>query len=130
MKKLFGVLVCCILVSLSSIGQSKSISQLLGKWEAVDSENSTGGLEVIDTTKIYLVYGTEKKAIASYKADFTKSPASFDFIIKDGSETISLKSLIQFVNDDLIQWQVFEGDVRPVHFTQSGGQTVFLRRKK
>ena len=130
MKKFFSVLVLYIFISVGAVAQSRNIQQLMGRWEAVDTENSSGGLEVIDSAKIYLVYGSEKKAITSFKFDFSKSPATFDFTIKDSAETTSLKSLIQFVNDDLIQWQVFESDIRPAHFTQSGGQMVYLRRKK
>lgn len=129
MKKFFCVVVFYTLVSSGAMAQSRGIQHLMGKWEAVDSENSSGGIEVADSNKIYLVYGQEKKAISSFKIDFSKSPAPFDFTIKDSAESKNLKSLLQFVNDDLIQWQVFESDIRPAHFTQSGGQMVYLRRK-
>lgn len=129
MKKFFCVLMFYTFISIAAGAQFRSIQHLMGKWEAVDAENSSGALEVIDSNKIYLVYGQEKKAISSFKIDFSKSPAPFDFTIKDSSETRDLKSLLQFINDDLIQWQVFESEVRPAHFTQSGGQIVYLRRK-
>lgn len=129
MKKLLGVLVLWAL-SYSALAQQKGFALLAGNWEAVDSENSSGGLEIVDSTKIFLVYGDEKKAVSSFKIDFSKSPAWFDFTIKDSTQILQLKSLVQFINDDLIQWQVFESDVRPAHFTQSGGQMVYLRRKK
>ena len=129
MKRFFCVLLFYTLILSAALAQSRSIQHLIGKWEAVDSENSSGGMEVIDSNKINLVYGQEKKAISSFKIDFSKSPAPFDFTIKDSTETKNLKSLLQFVNDDLIQWQVFESDIRPAHFTQSGGQMVYLRRK-
>lgn len=129
MKKFFCVLMFYTFISIAAEAQLRSIQHLMGKWEAVDAENSSGALEVIDSNKIYLVYGQEKKAISSFKIDFSKSPAPFDFTIKDSSETRDLKSLLQFINDDLIQWQVFESEVRPAHFTQSGGQIVYLRRK-
>jgi hypothetical protein len=41
-----------------------------------------------------------------------------------------MKSLISFVNDDLIQWQVFGDEVRPAHFKQDVGEMMYLRRKK
>ena len=129
MKKFFCVLMFYTFISIAAGAQFRSIQHLMGKWEAVDAENSSGALEVIDSNKIYLVYGQEKKAISSFKIDFSKSPAPFDFTIKDSSETRDLKSLLQFINDDLIQWQVFESEIRPAHFTQSGGQLVYLRRK-
>jgi hypothetical protein len=129
--KTFIVVMLLGLFSFNNLSaQSRDIKQLIGKWEAVDSENQKGGLEVVDSSTIYLVFGTEKKRIASYKADFTKSPAWFDFVIKDESNTLQLKSLILFVNDDLIQWQVSEGDVRPANFSQTNGEMMYLRRKK
>jgi hypothetical protein len=129
--KTFIVVMLLGLFSFNNLSaQSRDIKQLIGKWEAVDSENQKGGLEVVDSSTIYLVFGTEKKRIASYKADFTKSPVWFDFVIKDESNTLQLKSLILFVNDDLIQWQVSEGDVRPANFSQTNGEMMYLRRKK
>ncbi len=105
-------------------------SKLIGKWEAVGSDNAGVGLEVIDSSQIYVVYGTEKKKLVSFKADFSKSPAGFDFMVKDSSELIPLKSLVHFVNDDLIQWQLFDSATRPDHFTDKSGEMVYLRRKK
>jgi hypothetical protein len=129
--KTFIVVMLLGLFSFNNVSaQSRDIQQLIGKWEAVDSENQKGGLEVVDSSTIYLVFGTEKKRIASYKADFTKSPVWFDFVIKDESNTLQLKSLILFVNDDLIQWQVSESDVRPANFSQTNGEMMYLRRKK
>ena len=129
--KTFIVVMLLGLFSFNNLSaQTRDIRQLIGKWEAVDSENQKGGLEVVDSSTIYLVFGTEKKRIASYKADFTKSPVWFDFVIKDESNTLQLKSLILFVNDDLIQWQVSEGDIRPANFSQTNGEMMYLRRKK
>jgi hypothetical protein len=129
--KTFIVVMLLGLFSFNNVSaQTRDIQQLIGKWEAVDSENQKGGLEVVDSSTIYLVFGTEKKRIASYKADFTKSPVWFDFVIKDESNTLQLKSLILFVNDDLIQWQVSESDVRPANFSQTNGEMMYLRRKK
>ena len=129
--KTFIVVMLLGLFSFNNLSaQTRDIRQLIGKWEAVDSENQKGGLEVVDSSTIYLVFGTEKKRIASYKADFTKSPVWFDFVIKDESNTLQLKSLILFVNDDLIQWQVSESDVRPANFSQTNGEMMYLRRKK
>ena len=130
MKSLFCFLITVVLLNHSSFAQQRSIQNLVGKWEAVDSENSSGGIEVVSGDQIFLVYGSEKKPVHSFRLDFSKSPAWFDFTVKDSASTITLKSLIQFINEDLIQWQLFDGDVRPAHFTNSGGQMVYLRRKK
>lgn len=113
-----------------SKAQGHDIKSLIGKWEAVDFESRNGGLEVMDSAKLFIVYGNQRKEIVSYKADFTKSPALFDFTIKDSTETLNLKSLIQFINEDLIQWQVFEEPIRYASYTGKLGDIVYLRRKK
>ena len=130
MKKVLVLFSCSLLLSLATVGQTRSFLHLVGMWEAIGSEDRSGGLEIVDSAKIFLVYGDERRAVVSYKADFSKTPGWFDFTIKDSTGSITLKSLIQFINDDLLQWQVFEEDVRPAHFTQGGGQMVYLRRKK
>jgi len=128
MKK--GMLaVICFLLSAQLLAQ-RSIQSLVGRWEAVRTANEGGGLEVVDSTAIYLVYGTEKKKIVSFKADFTVVPARFDFTVKDSTETLNLRSLIEFINDDMIKWQLFEDDVMPVHFVNDTGEILYLRRKK
>jgi hypothetical protein len=129
MKKIFTLLV--VLVCSTTIwAQGRNFQHLVGVWEAVDSENQSGGLEIIDSQKIYLVYGKERKPVASCQFNFAQSPSWFDFSIKDSTGSMNLKSLMLFVNDDLIQWQVFDGDVRPAHFSEGAGQMVYLRRKK
>jgi hypothetical protein len=130
MKKWMLMLSCLLLTFSTLLAQEQSIQNLVGRWEAVDAENKSGGLEVVDSATIYLVYGTEKKRLAVYKADFSRKPAWFDFTIKEGGETMQMKSLISVINEDLIQWQVFQGDVRPAHFKQGEGEMMYLRRKK
>jgi hypothetical protein len=127
MKILF-VIVASFLAT-AAIGQ-KIPSKLIGKWEAVDSDNQGIGLEIKDSTEIYVVYGEEKKRVTSFKADFSRTPAFFDFSVKDSSEVIQLKSLINLVNDDLVQWQLFDGPSRPDMFTEKQGEMVYMRRKK
>ena len=110
--------------------QGRSIQSLIGKWEAVRWRNAGGGLEVEDSTKLFIVYRGQKKAIVDYKADFSKTPIWFDFTVQDSTGTLSLKSLIQFISDDLIQWQVFEGEAQLVRFAADTGDTVYLKRRK
>ena len=129
MKEIFTLLVA-LACTTTLWAQGRTFKNLVGVWEAVDSENQSGGLEFVDTQKIYLVYGKERKPITSCQFDFDKSPGWFDFAVVDSSGIIKLKSLLLFVNDDLIQWQVFDGEARPAHFSEEGGQMVYLRRKK
>lgn len=129
MKKFLWFLVVLFFYS-TAAAQPRTISSLTGTWVAVDADNASGGIQVIDSTKLFLIYGDQKKPITSYKLDFSRSPAWFDFTVQDGSQIIQLKSLIQFINDDLLQWQVFEGTTRPVHFANEAGDVLYLRRKK
>ena len=129
MKEIF-TLALAFVCSTALWAQGRSFQNLVGMWEAVDSENQSGGLEFIDTQKIYLVYGKERKPITSCKFDFSKSPNWFDFVVVDSTGMMNLKSLLLFVNDDLIQWQVFDGDARPAYFSEEKGQMVYLRRKR
>lgn len=122
--------VFALLFCFTTVAQQRSIKNLIGTWEAVRTENDGGGLQVVDSAQIFLVYGDQKKKVASYRADFSHSPARFDFVVQDSTESLNLKSLIEFINDDLIKWQLFEGDVQPVHFTSNSGEVVYLRRKK
>lgn len=116
---------------MATMAQERSIQALVGMWEAVSSVNEGGGLEVKDSVQLYLVFGDQKKKILNYKADFSQTPARFDFTVQqDSTSQLSLKSLLQFVNNDLIKWQVFEDDNVPMHFASSGGEIVYLRRKK
>ena len=114
----------------AQVAAQRSIQSLVGRWGAVRATNDGSGLEVVDSTAIYLVYGTQKKKIDSYKADFTQSPVQFNFKVKDSTETLNLRSLLEFINDDLIKWQLFEGDAMPVHFVNDRGEILYLRRKK
>lgn len=130
MKKVMLVFIGLFLY-IATMAQERSIQALVGLWEAVSSVNEGGGLEVKDSVQLYLVFGDQKKKIMSYKVDFSQSPARFDFTVQqDSTNTLSLKSLLQFVNSDLIKWQVFEDDQVPMHFASNGGEIVYLRRKK
>ena len=129
MKRVVLILVLMIFYG-SAFAQSRSFAHLIGKWEAVDSENASGGLEVLDSSRLYLVYGTQKKPITGYRLDLSKSPGTFDFTVKDSMGNLSLKSLLQFINDDLIQWQVFDDAAMPAGFSPRPADVVYLRRKK
>jgi hypothetical protein len=109
--------------------QVRNLKSLIGEWEAIDGNNQSGGLIVVDSARLYLVYGTDKREIVSLKADFSKSPCWFDFTVKDSSSSFQLKSLLQFINDDLVQWQVFDGDTRSEHFSTGNGDILYLKRK-
>jgi len=126
MKKIFYSLVVALMLGGSAVAQEITMQKLQGRWLRTDG----AGLEVVDTATIYIVYGTEKKEVISYKADFTKSPAWFDFTVKHNDSTFKVKSLIYLINDDILKWQVFEGDKRPVYFSSNRGEMLYLKRMK
>ena len=129
MKK-FLVVVMLACASQSILAQTKTIANLTGRWEAIDNSKERGGLEIIDSNQLYLVYGDQKRKIESYKADFSRSPAFFEFTVKDSTNTITLKSLIQLVNDDVLKWQIFDVEQQPVFFVSDRGDLLYLKRKK
>lgn len=125
MKKLFITYSFLVVLSLAATAQQHSIKDLIGQWESSDG----GGLEVIDSSKIYLFYGSERKPIISYTADFAKKPCWFDFTIKDSTKNLSMKSLLEFVSADQIRWQVYDDGIRPANFVSDRGDLMILKRK-
>lgn len=128
MKKVWVCLIFLI-SSYASFAQARTMRDLLGSWDVVDSDNSRGLLEVSDSNTIYLAFQGQRKQITSYKADFSKSPGSFAFAIKDSSGTVNLNSQILFVNDNLVEWRIFEADVKQVADSKDKG-VLYLRRRK
>jgi hypothetical protein len=124
--KIILLFVCSFWMGTSLNAQKHSLQSLIGRWESEDG----GGIEMMDSAHIFMVYGNEKKPISSYKADFSHAPAWFDFSIIDSGQTITMKSLMQFVNNDEVKWQVFDDGTRPANFTIGKGEIVYLRRKK
>jgi hypothetical protein len=125
--KTFWISSLLILLSSGSFAQNHSIKNLIGRWESSDG----AALEVVDSSRIFIVYGEERKPILSYQADFSKSPMWFDFVVKDSAQKVStMKSLLSLENDNTLKWQVFEDGDRPLNFTPDKGDIVILRRKK
>ena len=113
-------------IIITSHGQKYNFQNLLGYWES----NDGGALEARDSTKLFLLYQGEKKPIISYTADFSKTPCWFDFVIKDRDSSITLKSLLLFLNNDTLQWEVFDDGPQPANFSADNGSIVYLKRKK
>ena len=129
--KIMKLIIAIFTAFIATVATAQTIpGKMIGKWEAVGSDNQGIGLEIRDSSEIYVVYGIEKKKVSAYRADFSVAPGWFDFTIKDSQNVVRLKSLLTFVNDDLMQWQLFDGPTRPEHFTDKEGEMVYLRRKK
>jgi len=124
MKKVCGILMMLVCGFAGAQAQSVSWTELRGKWVSDDGE----GLEIADSSTVYLLYKGEKKSVSGCTANLGNSPCWFDFSVKDSAEQIQVKSILQRVNTDTIRWQVFEGD-RPSGFDPSRGDIIVLRRK-
>jgi hypothetical protein len=125
MKKVIVVLALFLTMNGVVNAQKKySFENLKGSWR-----NSNGaGLDIVDSNTIYIVYGEHKKLVSKSRADFSKSPVWFDLAVKDSTNVTTLKSLLLFVNEDLIQWQVFDSETRPAYFSTDKGDMLFLKR--
>jgi hypothetical protein len=116
-----------LIAGLAASAQKRSIKDLIGKWQSADG----AGLEVIDSSRIFITYGKERKPILTYTTDFSKTPYWFDFVVKDSAQQLSaMKSLLLFQDNDVLKWEVFEDGDRPLDFTADKGDIVILRRKK
>lgn len=115
-----------LLISATTSAQNTSIKSLVGRWETTDG----AGLEVIDSARIFVTYGKERKAILSYQADFSKSPCWFDFVVKDTAQKLSTIKSLLLLDNDVLKWQVFEDGDRPTNFAADKGDIVVMRRKK
>lgn len=116
-----------LIAGLAASAQKRSIKDLIGKWQSVDG----AGLEVIDSSRIFITYGKERKPILTYTTDFSKTPYWFDFVVKDSAQQLSaMKSLLLLQDNDVLKWEVFEDGDRPLDFTADKGDIVILRRKK
>ncbi len=129
MKKKWIAASIATIFSVMAMAQQKFPSQLIGQWEGLQKDASSG-LEFKSADSVFIFYNNEKKLVTQIQLDASKNPLWFDFAIEDGSEQIQVKSLLIVINEGLLKWQVFTQEARPAHFTESTGEIMFLRRKK
>lgn len=115
-----------LLLDANTSAQNTSIQSLVGRWQTEDG----AGLEIIDSSRIFVTYGKERRPILSYKADFSKSPCWFDFVVKDTAQQLSTIKSLLFLDKDVLKWQVFEDGDRPSDFATDKGDIVLMRRKQ
>ena len=127
MKTLLLVLLGTLFFFNKTVAQNCNLSLLLSHGEALPSKKGGSGFELADTGKIYLFFGKEHKPLLSFQADFSKSPKWFDFTVKDTAGNVRLQSLLQIINDDLVQWQLIDS-AQTDRFTSVKGNILFLRR--
>ena len=101
--------------------EERSVKDLVGTWR-----NSSGaGLDIEDSNTVYIVRGDKRKLATATFADVRKNPASFNLTVKDSSKSITLKGLLMVVNDDMLQWQVFDTETKPVSYSYHNGNVLF-----
>lgn len=124
MKKVMVVL--SLLASFTALSQSHkySFEDLVGSWR----NKSGAGLDVVDSNTIYIVNGGHRKLAKATVSGFDKNPLSLTLSVKKTSRVVTLKSLLLFVNDDTLQWQVFDTDTKPVSLRSGRGNMLFLKK--
>lgn len=111
-------------LQLSSSAQKYGFENLVGSWR-----NSYGaGLDVVDSNTIYIVHGGQRKLANTGKTDFTKNPVWLHLSVKSSTQVITLKSLLRFVTDNTLQWQVFDSETKPAGFLYDRSDMLFLKR--
>lgn len=103
-----------------------TVTDLAGRWEA--SDGTTGTLEFIEGSKVVVSVSGMQIPAASYTADFSQDPIWFDVFIAPGK---AVKSLLKFVDDNTIKWQIFMDGARPMDFSEANPiAPIILKRQK
>src|ERR1700712_3083264 len=124
MKQMLFILFLSLSLQLISSAQKYTFENLVGSWR-----NANGaGLDVVDSNTIYIVHGGQRKLASASLSDFNKNPVWFNLSVKDSSRRITLKSLLLFVNETMLQWQVFDMDTKPASFRYDKGDMLFLKK--
>ena len=131
MKKIFIILLL-VITSNSSWSQTKTYTDIIGKWEGEDDTEKFGRIEIIDSTSVLLEIPGEDIPKGTYKVDFSKSPIWFDVIINDGHREMILKGLLSFLDKDTMRWQVNYEGIRKTKFQEDTEETksIILKRSK
>jgi hypothetical protein len=128
MKKIFLVSTFLLLACTLSFGQTKSAKDLIGKWT---SDGDVFVMEFIDTSTVLMSTMGQKRPANFYTADFSKTPVWLDISMGEGKRKVTIKSIIEFVDDDTIRWQSSQNEERPTAFEQKrGASLITLKRKK
>ena len=120
-----------ILGSISVFAQKPHTAKdLLGKWTGKDSRSEVGGLIFLKDNKAIVAANGNNSPAMSYTIDFTTNPVKIDLSVQPPSGgRITLKGLLQFIDDNTIKFQVFPAGNRPDNFdTSSPDNVVILKR--
>jgi len=129
MKRILIATATFFALTITTYGQ-KRFQNMVGTWEIAGEQNSGGTLEIVDSSTIILRYQGEEKKLTGCKMDFSKTPFWFDFSAQDTASVMNVKSIVEFVNDDMLKWQLFVDEDRADHFSSTKGELLYLRRAK
>jgi hypothetical protein len=125
MKKMITVLsLFAALNGWSQTKQEHSMTDLVGTWR----NGSGAGLDIVDSNTVYIVRGEQRKLAYANVSDVRRNPVNFTLTVRDSSKAITLKGLLLIVNDDMLQWQVFDSETKPASFSYGKGDMLFLKR--
>ncbi len=131
LSKLIAIVFSLFFIQTSA--QTKITEKLIGTWESIDTAQETGSIIVKNNGILLLVLSPTDSIECKYQVDTTKSPMHFDIIIEeeDGGEVNTMKSLLVFINNDTLKWEVFFDRERTPNFRgETGKDIVLLHRKK
>ena len=129
MKKIGILTSVLLLTTFLSFGQTRTAKDLIGKWAGM---NDMFILEFIDSSTVVVQSMGQKQPAANYTLDFSKNPMWFDIILGKGKTKGTMKSILEFVDDDTIRWQSSPDNERPQEFKPSNmrAPVIILTRKK
>jgi hypothetical protein len=110
-----------------AVAQNKSVSFTISGWNAA-GEETVSGHAVADSTKLSLQVGKGNRPLVSFLANLTKTPG-LNFTVRDTTGAVKLQSLLQVVNDDLIQWQWID-QTTPSRPSSGKGEIRVTHRKQ
>ena len=114
----------------ASIAQQNITAQLMGKWEATDSDGITGSLNFIDSVHIIVSIPNQTLSEGTYLVDTSKDPMWFDITLKQGNIVLVMKGLIKIINENAIKWQISTEGERSETFRQAKTDNVIVLKRK
>ncbi|MDQ8205789.1 hypothetical protein [Pelagicoccus sp. SDUM812003] len=139
MKKIFTLLILCLLFPAFSSANESNDSWLYGCWEGADDSGLIGTLTLKPDGTVDLTIGgksiRDKYANTNstfvYKYDENQSPAHLDVIrITDGEEASKIPFIIKKIAHDEILIRVLEDNTRAKDWNGTPNDTIKLKRKQ
>jgi hypothetical protein len=125
MKKQPILLLALFCLSLLTNAQdSKSLKDILGKWQGEDVK-STGTLEFTDSVNVIIVINGQNPMSFRYTIDFTKKPIPLTLTLNNETKF----SFLQFINNDKLKWQVFPNAAKPTNFVADSINPIMILKR-